>query len=244
MQSSAATQRHLRLALGAPATILRRRRAVLERAITALERGAPRSRWITAPGAEPAGLAGRRRTLMSSVPRRTLVAATLRSRPVRALLAARAFRSRQTHERIAALRPVPCRRRRASPVARAACRDAAWPERLGLRINPYHWYVCAAEKALFKHPGLTRGDRNSRMSRRDPASLRVAPDKLACDLQRRGHGPFSRGRRRRVARRRAQRVGSNGREFALLFVGSGFARKVWIRHCGALAAADRRPRCA
>ena len=36
-------------------------------------------------------------------------------------------------------------------------------ERLGIRLNPYHRYVCATERAMFEHPSLRAVICNSQM---------------------------------------------------------------------------------
>jgi len=52
-------------------------------------------------------------------------------------------------------------------------------ERLGMALNPYHRYVCAAERRLFEHPRLRAVICNSRMvSDEIRRGFRIAPEKL------------------------------------------------------------------
>ena len=106
-------------------------------------------------------------------------------------------------------------------------RAAAGPlERLGMALNPYHRYVCAAERRMFEHPRLRAVICNSAMVRDEIASrFRVAPEKLhvihnGVDLQH--FHP-----QRRAALRRAARAewGVAEDETVFVFVGSGYARK-------------------
>ena len=106
-------------------------------------------------------------------------------------------------------------------------RAAAGPlERLGLALNPYHCYVCRAEKRMFEHPRLRAVICNSRMVRDEiQRSFRVAPEKLhliynGVDLEH--FHP-----RHRAAMRGASRaeLGCRPRDTLFLFVGSGFSRK-------------------
>ena len=41
-------------------------------------------------------------------------------------------------------------------------RTARWVERLGILVNPYHRYVCRAERRMFEHPRLRAVICNSR----------------------------------------------------------------------------------
>src|SRR5258706_600263 len=51
-------------------------------------------------------------------------------------------------------------------------------ERLGMALNPYHHYVCAAERRLFEHPRLRAVICNSRMvSDEIRRGFRIAPEK-------------------------------------------------------------------
>jgi len=120
-------------------------------------------------------------------------------------------------------------------------RAAAGPlERLGIALNPYHDYVCAAEKRMFEHPRLRAVICNSKMVREDiQRAFRVAPDKLhviynGVDLEH--FHPRQRAALREAARAElACRPG----ETLFLFVGSGFSRKGLAAAIDALALAAR-----
>lgn len=111
-------------------------------------------------------------------------------------------------------------------------------QRLALALNPYHRYVCDAERAMFEHPALRAVICNSRMVRDEvAAAFRVAPEKLhviynGIDLEQ--FHPRERARSRRSTR---AELGVAEGETVFLFVGSGFARK------GLDAAIDALARC-
>ena len=105
-------------------------------------------------------------------------------------------------------------------------RAAGFLERLGMAINPYHRYVCAAERRMFEHPRLRAVICISEMVRSEILrSFRVEPRKLhviynGVDLE------HFRPRERDAARDADRlRLGFGPRDTMLLFVGSGFARK-------------------
>jgi UDP-glucose:(heptosyl)LPS alpha-1,3-glucosyltransferase len=121
-------------------------------------------------------------------------------------------------------------------------RAAAGPEglsraRIGIALNPYHRYVCEAERRMFAHPKLRAVVCNSQMVRAEiERRFRVAPDKLrviynGVDLER--YHP-----RERAALRPAARAALDLPEGAFLFafVGSGFWRKGLDAAIDALAA--------
>jgi UDP-glucose:(heptosyl)LPS alpha-1,3-glucosyltransferase len=119
-------------------------------------------------------------------------------------------------------------------------RAAAGPlERLGMALNPYHRYVCGAERRMFEHPRLRAVICNSAMVREEILrAFRVARDKLhviynGVDLEH--FNP-----RHRVALRDAARtqLGCRPRDTLFAFVGSGFARKGLGAAIDALAAAN------
>ena len=128
-------------------------------------------------------------------------------------------------------------------IRRVAAGPAAWSaERLGIALNPYHRYVCAAERRMFAHPALRVVICNSAMVRGEIARrFGVAPRKLhviynGVDLEH--FHP-----RQRAALRPAARaaLGAGGRDFLFLFVGSGLWRKGLDAAIGALArCADER----
>jgi UDP-glucose:(heptosyl)LPS alpha-1,3-glucosyltransferase len=115
---------------------------------------------------------------------------------------------------------------------------AGIPERLGIALNPYHRYVCGAERRMFEHPRLRAVICNSRMVRDEiQRAFRVAPEKLhviysGVDLEHfhpRLADPL-RGRTR-------AELGCRPRDTLFLFVGSGFARKGLDAAIAALAQA-------
>ena len=99
-------------------------------------------------------------------------------------------------------------------------------ERLGMALNPYHHYVCAAERRLFEHPRLRAVICNSRMvSDEIRRGFRIAPEKLhvvynGVDLEH--FHPRKRDELRGAAR---AELGCQPRDTLFLFVGAGFARK-------------------
>ena len=148
----------------------------------------------------------------------------------------------QSHERIAG-----CDLYRAGDGVHARWleirRAAAGPlERLGIALNPYHRYVCAAERRLFEHPRLRAVICNSNMVRDEIRhAFRVAPGKLhviynGVDLEH--FHPRQRAALRSSAR---AELGIGERETLFLFVGSGFARKGLDAAIGALAQCGQAP---
>lgn len=111
-------------------------------------------------------------------------------------------------------------------------------ERLGMRLNPYHGYVCRAEKEMFEHPRLRAVICNSKMVREEiRRGFRIAPEKLhviysGIDLEH--FHPRERERLRGGAR---AELGCGPRDTVFLHVGSGFARKGMDAAIDALAAA-------
>jgi UDP-glucose:(heptosyl)LPS alpha-1,3-glucosyltransferase len=106
-------------------------------------------------------------------------------------------------------------------------RAAAGPlERLGIALNPYHRYVCSAEKRMFEHGRLRAVICNSRMVQDQiRRGFRIAPEKLhviynGVDLEQ--FHPRQRESLRGAAR---AELGCAPRDTLFLFVGSGFARK-------------------
>ena len=125
-------------------------------------------------------------------------------------------------------------------------RYAPMPERVSIALNPYHSYVCAAEKAMFEHPALRAVICNSNMVRGEILRhFSIAEDKLhviynGVDLEH--FHPHQRQRLRQQAR---AQIGAAERCHLLLFAGSGFARKGLATVLRALAAsADRALRLA
>jgi UDP-glucose:(heptosyl)LPS alpha-1,3-glucosyltransferase len=122
-------------------------------------------------------------------------------------------------------------------------RAAAGPfERFGIALNPYHRYVCAAERRLFADPRLRAVICNSAMVR-DEIQRRfgVSPGRLhviynGVDLEH-----FNRRQRDELRGPARAALGLKAGDFLFLFVGSGFWRKGLDAAIGALAAcADAR----
>jgi UDP-glucose:(heptosyl)LPS alpha-1,3-glucosyltransferase len=106
-------------------------------------------------------------------------------------------------------------------------RAAATPlERLRIALNPYHAYVCKAEKRMLEHPRLRAVICNSKMVREEiRRGFRIAPDKLhviynGIDVEQ--FHPKHRERLRGAAR---AEIGCSARDTVFAFVGSGFSRK-------------------
>jgi UDP-glucose:(heptosyl)LPS alpha-1,3-glucosyltransferase len=105
-------------------------------------------------------------------------------------------------------------------------RAASLFERLGIALNPYHRYVCEAERQLFEHPRLRAVICNSRMVADEiRRGFRIAPEKLhvvysGVDLEH--FHPRLRAELRGATR---AELGCQPRDTLFLFVGSGFARK-------------------
>lgn len=113
--------------------------------------------------------------------------------------------------------------RRWLEVRRAA---AGAMERLSIALNPYHGYVCEAEKRMLEHPRLRAVICNSKMVREEiQRGFRIAPEKLhviynGVDLEE--FHPRHRDGLRGKAR---AEIGCNPRDMLFVFVGSGFSRK-------------------
>jgi UDP-glucose:(heptosyl)LPS alpha-1,3-glucosyltransferase len=111
-------------------------------------------------------------------------------------------------------------------------------ERLAISLNPYHHYVCGAERRMFEHPRLRAVICNSRMVRDEiQRAFRVAPEKLhviysGVDLEH-FHPRLAESLRGKA---RAE-LGCRPRDTLFLFVGSGFARKGLDAAIAALAQA-------
>jgi UDP-glucose:(heptosyl)LPS alpha-1,3-glucosyltransferase len=123
-------------------------------------------------------------------------------------------------------------------IRRAAEGAAFWsPERLGIDLNPYHRYVCAAERRMFGDSALRAVVCNSAMVRGEiERRFGVAPQKLhviynGVDLE------YFHPRHRAALREAARaELGASAKDFLFLFVGSGFWRKGLDAAIGALAA--------
>jgi len=109
--------------------------------------------------------------------------------------------------------------------------------KLGVALNPYHRYVCAAERRMFLHPKLRAVVCNSAMVRGEiERRFGVAAQKLhvihnGVDLD--YFHPRHRAELREAAR---VELGAGAQDFLFLFVGSGFWRKGLDAAIAALAA--------
>ena len=106
-------------------------------------------------------------------------------------------------------------------------RTAAAPlERLGIALNPYHDYVCAAERRMFEHPRLRAVICNSNMVREE-IRRRFGVEQERLHVIHNGVDLEHFHPRHRTALRAAARaeLGIAAGETLFAFVGSGFARK-------------------
>jgi UDP-glucose:(heptosyl)LPS alpha-1,3-glucosyltransferase len=106
-------------------------------------------------------------------------------------------------------------------------RAAAGPrERLGIALNPYHRYVCGAEKRMLEHPRLRAVICNSEMVREEiRRGFRVAPEKLHLIYSGVDLAHFHPGLRASLREGTRAELGCGPRDTLFLFVGSGFSRK-------------------
>ena len=159
------------------------------------------------------------------------------ARAARAAWLRQGFDIVQSHERIPACtvyRAGDGVHRRWLEIRRAS---ATLAERLGIALNPYHRYVCAAEKRMFEHPRLRAVICNSRMVRDEiQQAFRIDPEKLHVIYN--GVDTEHFHPRERDALRGPMRaeLGVHQRDTVFLFVGSGYARKGLAAAIDALAA--------
>ena len=163
------------------------------------------------------------------------------ARAARAAWEAGAFDLVQSHERIAG-----CDIYRAGDgvhaewleIRRAAAGAAFWSaQRLGIALNPYHRYVCAAERRMFGHPRLRAVVCNSAMVRGEiERRFGVASAKLHVIHNGVDLAHFHPDRRAALRTAARAQLGLRGDAFLFLFVGSGFWRKGLDAALGALAA--------
>lgn len=114
-------------------------------------------------------------------------------------------------------------------------------ERIGMRLNPYHAYVCGAERRMFADPALRAVICNSAMVREEiRRRFGVAADKLHVIYNGVDLAHFHPGQREALRAAARADLGLGDEVRAFLFVGSGFARKGLDAAIAALAAcADR-----
>lgn len=115
-------------------------------------------------------------------------------------------------------------------------------ERFGIALNPYHAYVCEAEKRMFEHPRLRAVICNSKMVRDDiRRRFRVDPEKLHVIYNGVDIEHFHPRERERLRQRARAELGIGTEDSVFVYVGSGFARKGLRSAIDALArAADPR----
>ena len=210
----------------------------IERAISALEHGGIETTMITRAWATQSG----RRALIVDPPYAgRLWRDASFSRGVRELLEREHFDLVQSHERIPG-----CDVYRAGDGVHRQwldyrARQSSLIDRLGFRLNPYHWYTCAAERSMFEHQGLRAVICNSHMV---AAEIRrhfaIAAEKLhviynGVDLE-----YFDPDRRLALRAQVRGEFGCQEGDKLFSFVGSGFARKGLDTAIDALAATGRR----
>ena len=122
-------------------------------------------------------------------------------------------------------------------------RGAAGPlERLGIALNPYHRYVCAAERRMFAHPKLRAVICNSRMVRDEiELAFGVAADKLHVICNGVDLAHFHPERREVLRAAARAELGADANDVVFAFVGSGFERKGLDAAIGALALCAAEP---
>jgi UDP-glucose:(heptosyl)LPS alpha-1,3-glucosyltransferase len=128
-------------------------------------------------------------------------------------------------------------------IRRAAAGTGRWSsERLGIALNPYHRYVCTAERQMFEHPHLRAVICNSNMVREEiRRRFGLAPEQLhviynGVDLE------YFHPRHRAALRAQARaELEVTAGETLFVFVGSGFARKGLDVAIGALAGCGNAP---
>ena len=111
-------------------------------------------------------------------------------------------------------------------------------ERLGIALNPYHRYVCAAEKHMLEHPRLRAVICNSQMVREEiRRGFRIAPEKLHLIYSGVDLSHFHPRLREGLRGATRAELGCSPRDLLFLFVGSGFSRKGLEAAIAALAKA-------
>ncbi len=110
--------------------------------------------------------------------------------------------------------------------------------RTGVALNPYHRYVCAAEREMFEHPRLRAVVCNSLMVRQEiQRAFRIAPEKLHVVYNGVDLDHFHPRHREGWRGRERSALGCKPRDTLFLFVGAGYARKGLAAAIDALARA-------
>ena len=118
--------------------------------------------------------------------------------------------------------------------------DGGALERLAIALNPYHRYVCRAEKQMFEHPRLRAVVCNSKMvSEEIRRAFRIAPEKLHVVYSGVELGHFTPALRAELREAARVELGCRPRDTLFLFVGSGFARKGLDSAIDALAMSEQ-----
>ena len=162
------------------------------------------------------------------------------SRGVQALLRDEHFDLVQSHERIPG-----CDLYRAGDGVHRQWLDhrlkvAPLAERVGIRLNPYHWYVCAAERSMFEHPSLRAVICNSKMVAAEISShFPLAAGKLHVIYNGVDLTHFHPERRNELRAQARAGLGLADSDLVFCFVGSGYARKGLRTAIDALAACGR-----
>ena len=113
-------------------------------------------------------------------------------------------------------------------------------ERVGIALNPYHRYVCRAEKALFEHPRLRAVVCNSRMVAEEiRRAFRIDPQKLHVVYNGVDLAYFHPAKRDDLRPPTRKELGCEEGDTVFLFVGAGFARKGLACAIEALALTQR-----
>jgi UDP-glucose:(heptosyl)LPS alpha-1,3-glucosyltransferase len=118
--------------------------------------------------------------------------------------------------------------------------DGGALERLAIALNPYHRYVCRAEKEMFEHPRLRAVVCNSRMVGEEiRRAFRISPEKLHVVYSGVDLAHFTPALRAELRDKARAELGCRPRDVLFLFVGSGFARKGLDSAIDALAMTKR-----
>jgi UDP-glucose:(heptosyl)LPS alpha-1,3-glucosyltransferase len=162
------------------------------------------------------------------------------SRAVRKVLVSKQFDLAQSHERIPG-----CDVYRAGDGVHRRWLEhrltqASAVEQIGIRINPYHWYVCSAERLMFEHPGLRAVICNSKMVAEEiSAAFSVAKEKLHVIYNGVDLTYFHPDQRKALRDAARSRLGCQEGDTLFSFVGSGFDRKGLGTAIDALKASGR-----